>query len=94
MIAKLICESVNMRGIARVLRISVNTVLARIKRIARTIERPVIAEHGPVFEVDELWTYIGRNDNEYWLAYALNKITRQVVDLLSTSRPMDIKNIG
>jgi IS1 family transposase len=23
--------------------------------------------------VDELWTYIGRKENEYWLAYALEK---------------------
>ncbi|HEY4063616.1 MAG TPA: IS1 family transposase [Puia sp.] len=86
MIAKLVCESVNMRGIARVLNISVNTVLARIRRIGANIERPIVAEPNPVFEVDELWTYIGRKDNEYWVAYGLDKATGRVVDFVIGKR--------
>ena len=40
-------------------------------------------ELSATWEVDELWTYIGRKENEYWVAYTLNWQTRQVVDLLS-----------
>ena len=38
------------------------------------------------WEVDELWTYIGRKDNEYWIAYALNRQTRQVGDFIIGKR--------
>jgi insertion element IS1 protein InsB len=38
------------------------------------------------FEVDELWTYIGRKEDEYWIAYALNRQTRQVVDFIIGKR--------
>ena len=69
----LICESVGIRGISRVLNIATNTVLERIKRIAGGITKPPIASDQPSFEVDELWTYIGRKENEYWLAYGLDR---------------------
>jgi IS1 family transposase len=85
-IQSLVCESVCIRGMGRILKISVNTVLARIKSIAANIERPIVAEPNPVFEVDELWTYIGRKDNEYWVAYGLNKTTGAVVDFVIGKR--------
>jgi len=48
----------------------------------------VAPEHGQsaAFEVDELWTYIGRKENECWIAYALNRQTRQVVDFIIGKR--------
>jgi insertion element IS1 protein InsB len=45
-----------------------------------------LEEKKATFEVDELWTYIGRKDNEYWIAYALNRQTRQVVDFVIGKR--------
>jgi IS1 family transposase len=36
--------------------------------------------------VDELWTYIGRKDNEHWVAYGLDKATGQVVDFIIGKR--------
>jgi transposase-like protein len=74
-IQSLVCESVCIRGIGRILKISVNTVLAQIKSIAANIQRPIMEEAHSVFEVDELWTYIGRKDNEYWLAYGLGNVS-------------------
>ena len=53
------------RGISRVLKIATNTVLGRIKRIAEATSKPAISQGQPSFEVDELWTYIGRKENEY-----------------------------
>jgi insertion element IS1 protein InsB len=85
-ITSLVRESVGIRGIARVLRIATNTVLKRIKTIAAGISRPPIDQEQLTFEVDELWTYIGRKDNEYWLAYALNKSTREVADFVIGKR--------
>jgi IS1 family transposase/transposase-like protein len=71
-IRSLVCEGVGIRGISRVLKIATNTVLERIRRIAESISRPPIPKDEPTFEVDELWTYLGRKENEYWLAYALD----------------------
>jgi insertion element IS1 protein InsB len=85
-IKSLVCESVGVRGISRVLKIATNTVSDRIKRIADAISQPPIPRDRPAFEVDELWTYIGRKANEYWLAYALDRTTRQVIDFVIGKR--------
>ena len=86
LISDLVCEGVGIRGIGRVLKIATNTVLTRIKGIAAAIQRPSIPQNKPAFEVDELWTFIGRKDNEYWLAYALDKSTGRVVDFVIGKR--------
>ena len=36
---------------------------------------------GKSYEVGELRTFIGNKENECWVAYALDKDTRKVVDL-------------
>jgi insertion element IS1 protein InsB len=69
-----------------VLKIAANTVLSRIQIIAGSISKPSSLRNQLVFEVDELWTYIGHRNNEYWLAYALNKATRKVVDFVIGKR--------
>jgi transposase-like protein len=40
----LVCQSVGIRGISRVLKIATNTVLERIKRIADAITQPPIQQ--------------------------------------------------
>jgi insertion element IS1 protein InsB len=86
MISHLVCEGVGIRGIARVLQIGINTVLRRILAIADGIAKPIISKDQPSFEVDELWTYIGRKENEYWLAYALDKTNCPVMDFVIGKR--------
>ena len=85
MIKRLVCESAGIRSIGRILQIGINTVVRRIVKMAGSMVAP---EHGQsaAFEVDELWTYIGRKENEYWIAYALNRQTRQVVDFVIGKR--------
>ena len=80
-IRALVCKSVGIRGIGRVLGIAAGTVLDRIGRLAKAIERPSIPMDQDRFEVDELWTYIGRKENEHWVSYALNK-ERDVADFV------------
>lgn len=81
-ISDLVCEGVGIRGIARVLKIAVNTVLRRIRRIAKKVIKPAIRRHQQALEVDELRTFIGYKGNEYWLAYALNSRTGEVIDFI------------
>jgi len=84
-IRSLSCESVGIRGIARVLGVAKGTVANRIQLLAKGIKRPALNQ-AATFEVDELWTYIGRKEDEYWIAYALNRKTRQVVDFVIGKR--------
>ena len=86
MIPQLVRESVSVRGMARVLKIAVNTVLIRIHKTANHIHKPPIAMCQAVVEVDELRTYIGNKENQYWVAYALNRATGKVVDFVIGKR--------
>ena len=76
MIGDLLCASVGIRGIGRILHIAVGTVIRRIRKIAGRISKPATISAQSSFEVDELWTYIGKKDNDCWIAYALDRRTR------------------
>jgi insertion element IS1 protein InsB len=71
-VARLTKESCGIRSIARLLYISTNTVLKRIKDIAKAISLPIIVK-GKACEVDELRTYIGKKQNMYWLVVGICK---------------------
>src|SRR6185437_8605502 len=73
-------EGCGIRSIARLLEISAVTVLRRIKSIADGIKKPIISI-GRIYEVDELKTYIKNKGRDYWVIYALDKQSGQVVDL-------------
>ena len=82
MISELMCEGLGIRSTARVLKIGINTVLRRIVLIAAGISKPPIPKDRPSFEVDELWTYIGKKENEYWLAGNVsNYLVLQIIAL-------------
>jgi insertion element IS1 protein InsB len=86
MIPRLVCNSVGIRGIARVLKIAVNTVVLHIKRIAASICKPLIPLNRNSFEIDELRTYIGNKQNQFWVAYILCSETKQVIDFVVGKR--------
>jgi insertion element IS1 protein InsB len=92
-IGQLVCESVGIRGIGRVLCIAVSTVLRKIKQIAAGMAKPPIPLNRPAFEMDELRTYIKHKGNEpclpagrYWIAYAICPEDKQVVDFVVGKR--------
>jgi insertion element IS1 protein InsB len=66
-------EGCGIRSMARLLRVSINTIIKRIKRIALSVSKPKIVIKLKAVEVDELKTFVGRKKNEYWVAYALNR---------------------
>ncbi len=86
MVVKLVCNSVGIRGIGRVLSIAVNTVMHKIKKIAAGIAKPAIPLHRKSFEVDEVRTYIGNKENQYWVAYCLCGTTKEVIDFVVCKR--------
>ena len=79
-------EGVGVMGISRILKIASGTVTRRIKALGAEIEKPCDIGPQAVFEVDELWTYIGCKNNEYWIAYAIDRRTRSVVDFVVGKR--------
>lgn len=74
------------RDIAYLINISNTTVIKRIRGIASTLESNYASKKGCVYELDELRTFAGCKKNEQWLIYAINKGTREVVDLLVGKR--------
>ena len=85
-IPKLICESVSIRGIARILGIAVNSIMRKIKSIAANIQKPPVPINREAFELDELRTYITRKENQYWIAYAICSKTKEVIDFVVGKR--------
>lgn len=69
-------EGCSIRSIARILNISPSTVIRRIKKIGSLIEPPAI-KAGQAYELDELCTYVGSKASPVWIAYAINKSTKQ-----------------
>lgn len=86
MVACLVCNSVGISGIARVLQIATTTVLRLIKRIADGIAKPPIPLHQKSFEIDELRTFIANKQNECWVAYVLCSNTKKVIDFIVGKR--------
>jgi IS1 family transposase len=78
-------EGCGIRSIARLLNISVNTAMSRIKRIAAAINKPIPAI-GRTYEMDELKTYIKNKREECWVIYALDKQTGEVIDFKAGRR--------
>jgi len=71
-------EGLGIRSTARVLKISVTTVLKRIIAIAKGIPKPVLL-FNKKYEMDEMRFFIRKKKNEMWLAYAIERETKKVV---------------
>jgi insertion element IS1 protein InsB len=78
-ITNLLKEGVGIRSTSRLLGISKTTVINRILRIAEGVKRPV-TEVQQIYELDELRTYVGNKTNLKWIAYAIRRDTKEVVD--------------
>lgn len=92
-ISVLVCVGVGVRGIAFALQVSVNTVIKKIKMIAKAIVKPVIPLNRKVFELDELRTYIDNKSNQYWVAYALSSESKEVIDFVVGKRSKRILKV-
>ena len=66
--------------------IAINTVVKQIKKIADGIAKPPIPMNRKSFEIDEVRTFIGNKENQYWVAYVLCSETKQVIDFIVGKR--------
>ncbi len=76
-IVQFIKEGLGIRSTARILKISVTTLLKRILEIAGKIKLPVLSS-GKTYELDEMRFFIRKKSNPMWLAYAIDKKTKTV----------------
>ncbi|KXJ04737.1 hypothetical protein AC249_AIPGENE28645, partial [Exaiptasia diaphana] len=81
-------EGVGIRSMSRILGYSPATIIRRILYLASNITKPIYCENNQVYEVDEMWTYVGKNDpSSYsWITYAINRRTNSVIDVAFGSR--------
>jgi IS1 family transposase len=79
-IQKLLVEGMSLRGIGRVLQVSLTTVISRIKALARTIHKPLRFVRNHTYELDELWTYVQCKTKETWVMYIIDRMTKTVID--------------
>jgi len=81
-------EGVGINSMSRILGYSQGTIIRRILSLASNITRPFYMESNEVYEVDEMWTYIGRNhpSNYCWITYAMNRRTNCIVNVAFGSR--------
>ncbi len=64
-IQALVREGLALRGIARILNISLSTVISKIKQLSTRLVNPVGPfRRGHIYEIDELWTFVGSKANE------------------------------
>ena len=87
-ILELHARSVNIRGIASFLRHKPQTIIRRMKHLSQLVKRPMLNERNQVYELDEMWTFVGKNipENHIWITYAINRRTRQIVDVIIGKR--------
>lgn len=78
-IVRYLKEGVGIRGTARLLEISVTTVIKRILSISAAITKPSTS-FNKSYEVDEMRIFIKRKKRVYWVVYALEKGTKFVAD--------------
>lgn len=80
LIKELLKEGCGIRSIARLLKVSKDTVLSRMLKISHQIRTPRFNSFGCQFEVDELWSFIGNKTNATWITYAIERETKTVID--------------
>jgi len=84
-IVVLLKEGCGIRSIARILGISKNTVLARIISIGKTLKAKPLLQKGCSYEMDGIWTFIGKK-NAAWITYAIERKSKSVVGFVLGSK--------
>ena len=79
-------EGCGIRGIARILDISKNTVLSRMLKISEQIKIPYFNKFGCKFEVDEMFIKIANGKSYNWLVYAIEQKTKSVISFIIGGR--------
>jgi insertion element IS1 protein InsB len=75
-------ESVGIRSISRLLRVSKTTVINRIKLMSSKITIPITKERNQYYELDEMRVIVKHKSREAWITYAINRDSKKVIDFI------------
>jgi len=74
-------ESCGIRSISRILEISPGKVMQEIKILwEEKLKQKRIMLFDREYELDEMRTFIGNKKKKYWIVYAIDRATKEVVD--------------
>ena len=79
-------EGCGIKSTGRILNISPITVINRLLKIGDSLIRRVPVLLDGVYEVDELFTYLGNKKNRICIAYSINQKTKEVIDIVVGKR--------
>ncbi|WP_315814192.1 IS1 family transposase [Paraflavitalea speifideaquila] len=79
-------EGVGISSIGRILSLPIASVQRQLEKNALKATEPVFNETNQVYEVDELYTLIGRKDKPCYIMYAINRSTKQVIGFIRGAR--------
>jgi hypothetical protein len=62
--------------------------MTRIKKLAEIAEQQKqgVTSNPKVLEIDEMWTFIEKKENEVWVMYLMDRATHHVIDFRVGSR--------
>jgi insertion element IS1 protein InsB len=85
-IGKLLLERITLRGICRVMGISIRWLLYYIKELYSNLPKELETKPKQVGEYqvycikcDEMWSYVGKKKNQQWLWIAMDAISKQII---------------
>ena len=67
------------RDIARVLKVSRDTVLKTLQHQARMVKEPPLPPCVTALQVDEFWSFVGKKENQRWLWYGFDADKKQII---------------
>ncbi|HVD97384.1 MAG TPA: IS1 family transposase [Cytophagaceae bacterium] len=80
-IEKLTNESCSIRSISRILKVSTTKVIKTIRELWKSYKREKrVILFGREYELDEMRTFVGNKQKKYWIVYAIDRATKEVVD--------------
>lgn len=81
-------EGMGIRSMSRILGYSHGTIIRKLLHLASKVKKPFYLENNQIYEVDEMWTFVGRKDMSHssWITYAINQKTNQIIDVAFGSR--------
>jgi len=76
-------EGGGVRSMSRILGYSKRTIIRRILYLAHKVVKPVYLEYDQVYEVDEMWTLVGKKHPSHfsWITHAMNRRTNRIIDV-------------
>ncbi|MGN6419504.1 MAG: IS1 family transposase [Pseudobacter sp.] len=91
-------EGVGISSMSRILQLPKSSVQMLLARAASRLQRPDRNDIKQIFELDELYTYVGNKCRPCYVIYAINRKTREIVDFVIGSRTKEniekvIKNL-